>query len=33
MMRKEYTLEAKIPAEPWPAVRAALHALLRALAP
>jgi transcription-repair coupling factor (superfamily II helicase) len=31
-LRKEYTLEAAIPRGPWPAVRAALHALLRELA-
>ncbi len=32
MMRKEFTLEAVIPAGPWPAVRDALRALLESLA-
>ena len=31
-MRKEYTMEAQIPREPWPAVREALDKLMRALA-
>jgi transcription-repair coupling factor (superfamily II helicase) len=32
MLRKEYTLEARVPEAPWPAVRDALAALLRSLA-
>jgi hypothetical protein len=30
-LRKEYTVEARIPAEPWPAVRDALAKLLDSL--
>ena len=30
-LRKEYTVEARIPAEPWPAVRDALSKLLDSL--
>ena len=30
-LRKEYTVEARIPAEPWPAVRGALVKLLDSL--
>jgi hypothetical protein len=31
VLRKEYTVEARIPAEPWPAVRDALGKLLDSL--
>jgi hypothetical protein len=31
MLRKEYTLEVRIPEEPWPAVRDALAAVLGSL--
>jgi hypothetical protein len=30
-LRKEYTVEARIPSEPWPAVRDALATLLDSL--
>ncbi len=31
-LKKEYTVEARVPREPWPAVRDALGALLASLA-